>query len=161
MNHITLKLSVAEDSVCCLFKYAARTACHSNDGSIYGVILSGGNILRRDGEQMMQRGNCLKIKSVKEEEGRRCEGEREARSKLLFFSPSAARFRAARGCAMRVGSSTVLAFWLWCHSGRFTVPLGLYTSQPGSQAVCTTRPRRRAKKEKELSSSLACFHCCL
>ena len=35
---------------------------------------------------------------------------------------------------MRAASSPVVALWLWCRSGRSTVPPGLYTCQAGRQA---------------------------
>lgn len=60
---------------------------------------------------------------------------------------------------MRAASSRVIAPWLWCRSGRFTVPPGLYTCQLGNRAACTTRPRKGGGK-KSFSSNHTCSFTC-
>ncbi len=49
-------------------------------------------------------------------------------------------------------SSPVVAFWLWCRSGRFTVPPGLHTCQPASlhnQAMQRRERERQRERDRE------------
>lgn len=56
---------------------------------------------------------------------------------------------------MRAASSPVVALWLWCRSGRFTVPPGLYTCQQARQPVQPGHAEERGKKKKFSSYSIS------
>lgn len=123
--------------------------------------LDGAREEARDKERMKRGGRTERIIEIEEREKER---EREGRSKLFFLLFAALDSEQREVVRCKRLHPPVVAFWLWCHSGGFTVPPGLYTCQPARQAACTTRPRRRGREKRKflILQYLACFlACCL
>lgn len=123
MTHIirTMRVYVA---ISCFIKRARRAA----DG-------------RRDGPCDEE---CMKTewgqKRVPETETRE---RKRGQIKAVFLLLCCSWFRAAGGCAMRAASSLAVVLWLWCRSGRFTVPP--WAVQSICRAGCTIRPCRQER----------------
>jgi len=136
--------------------YAAWNVCVENNThgwkneSLYGNIMLG-KVSQREGAADAKREKVDVKDSIEEAEGRResqtqrrgrkREGERTDQSCfprfLQLLIRSSGRLRDASGFI------PVVALWLWCRSGRFTVPPGLYVCQAGSLHNQATQERER------------------
>lgn len=75
-------------------------------------------------------------KCRKRQKQRGTEKNREGRSKRSLQL----LIRSSRRLCDASGFIPVVALWLWCRSGSFTVPLGLRARQSGEQSACLTGP---------------------